>query len=86
MLQGLIDTVSISLNAVTPEEYLKLTRSKFGIVSWQAMLDFAERCREYVPRVVMTVVDKVTSPEKQQEVGRICEAIGVSLRVRPYEN
>ena len=36
-LEGLIDTVSISLNANNAEDYLKLTRSKFGIGSWQAM-------------------------------------------------
>lgn len=85
LLQGLIDTVSISLNANNPEDYLKLTRSRFGIGSWQAMLDFAKHCTAYVPHVVMTVVDVVTSPEEQQEANRICDRIGATLRVRPFE-
>ncbi|MCF0145991.1 MAG: TIGR04100 family radical SAM protein [Eubacterium sp.] len=85
MLQGLIDTVSISLNANNPEDYLKLTRSRFGIGSWQAMLDFAEHCTAYVPHVVMTVVDQVTSKEEQAEARNICERIGASLRIRPFE-
>lgn len=86
MLQGVIDTVSISLNANNPEDYLKLTRSKFGIGSWQAMLDFAMHCTAYVPKVVMTVVDQVTSQEEQQEAKRICDRIGATLRVRPFES
>lgn len=86
MLQGVIDTVSISLNANNPEDYLKLTRSKFGVGSWQAMLDFAMHCTAYVPKVVMTVVDQVTSQEEQREAKRICDRIGATLRVRPFES
>lgn len=86
MLKGLIDTVSISLNANSPEEYLRLTQSKFGIISWQAMLDFAKHCTAYVPHVVMTVVDQVISLEEQEEAKRICDSIGVDLRIRPYES
>ncbi len=85
-LEGLIDTVSISLNANNAEDYLRLTRSKFGIGSWQAMLDYARDCTKYVPKVVMTVVDKVTTPEEQEESRRICDSIGVTLRVRPFES
>jgi radical SAM enzyme (TIGR04100 family) len=84
-LKGLIDTVSVSLNANNPEAYLRLTRSKFGIGSWQAMLDFAQHCTAYVPKVVMTVVDQVTSPAEQEEAARICARIGAALRVRPFE-
>lgn len=85
-LEGLIDTLSISLNANNAEDYLKLTRSKFGIGSWQAMLDYAKESTKYVSNVVMTVVDKVTTPEEQEESRRICESLGVTLRVRPFES
>lgn len=85
-LKGLIDTVSISLNANDAETYLKLTRSKFGIESYQAMLDYAKHCTAYVPNVVMTVVDVVTTQEEQEIARGICESLGVKLRVRPYES
>ena len=85
LLAGKIDCVSISLNANNAEDYLRLTRSKFGIGSYQAMLDYARRCTAYVPKVVMTVVDQVTTPEEQEESRRICASLGVTLRVRPYE-
>ena len=85
-LKGLVDTVSISLNTPDPEEYLKMCRPKFGLESWQAMLDFAKSCREYVPNVVMTIVDEpVTTPEVQEKCKAITDSLGVRLRIRPYE-
>ena len=84
-LQGLIDTVSISLNATNKEEYLKIVRPKFGIESYEAMLKFTKECTGYVPSVVMTVVDIVVSKEEQEICRKICESVGATLRIRPYE-
>ncbi len=84
-LKGLIDTVSISLNATNKEDYFKVVRPKFGIDSYDAMLAFAKDCAEYVPSVLMTVVDVVTSKEEQERCREICQAVGATLRVRPYE-
>lgn len=83
-LAGLIDAVSISLNATNKEEYLKVVRPKFGIESYDAMLKFTKDCTAYVPSVVMTVVDVVTSAEEQAICRRICESVGATLRIRPY--
>ena len=84
-LKGLIDTVSISLNATNKEDYFKLVRPKFGIGSYDAMLNFAKSCTNYVPEVVLTVVDVVTSKLEQDLSRKICESIGAKLRIRPYE-
>ena len=84
-LEGLIDTVSVSLNATNKEDYFKLVRPKFGIDSYDAMLSFTKDCTKYVPNVIMTVVDEVTSKEEQEKSREICESIGAKLRVRPYE-
>ena len=84
-LKGLIDTVSISLNATNKEDYFRLVRPKFGIDSYDAMLSFAKDCTEYVEEVIMTVVDVVTSKEQQDRSREICESIGATLRIRPYE-
>ncbi len=87
MLAGLIDSVSVSLNAMDAEEYLRLTRSKFGIGSYDAMLRFTRNCTRYVPNVMMTVVgEPVTTPEEQETCRKICESVGAVLRVRPYES
>ena len=84
-LKGLIDSVSISLNATNKDDYLKTVRPKFGIDSYDAMLKFTKECVQYVPSVVMTVVDKVTTKEEQETCRKICESVGAVLRVRPYE-
>lgn len=84
-LEGLIDTVSVSLNVTNKEDYFKLVRPKFGIDSYDAMLSFTKECTKYVPNVIMTVVDEVTSKEEQEKCREICESIGAKLRVRPYE-
>ena len=83
-LEGLIDTVSISLNATNKEDYLKLVRPKFGIDSYDAILSFTHDCTKYVPNVIMTVVDKVTTKEEQEKSRKICESVGATLRIRPY--
>ena len=83
-LAGLIDAVSISLNATNKEDYLKVVRPKFGIGSYDAMLKFTKDCTAYVPSVVMTVVDVVTSAEEQALCRKICESVGATLRIRPY--
>lgn len=84
-LEGLIDTVSVSLNATNKEDYEKIVRPKFGIESYDAMLKFTKDCTAFVPNVVMTVVDVVTSPEEQELSRKICKSVGAKLRIRPFE-
>ena len=83
-LKGRVDTISISLNAPDENEYYELTRSRFGIQSNQEMLDFYVACKEYVPHVVLTVVD-IIGDEKIEKCQKICDDLGVTLRVRPFE-
>ncbi|MBO4401483.1 MAG: radical SAM protein [Selenomonadaceae bacterium] len=84
--EGILDVASISLNAATSEKYFALTRSKFGVKSWEAMLTFAEHMQKFVPKVILTIVDKVTPPEEIDACRKICAERGLTLRVRPYEN
>ena len=83
--KNILDVASISLNAATAEKYFKITRSKFGIKSYEAMFDFAERMKKFVPQVVMTIVDKVTPPDEIDACKKICNEHDLTLRVRPYE-
>ena len=83
--KGLVDTMSISLNAPTAEEYAALCRPKFGAAAYQAMLKFAEEVKQYVGTVVLSVVgtDALTS-EKEAACRRIAASLGVTLRVRHF--
>lgn len=84
-LKGRVDTISISLNAPNAEEFYELTRSRFGLESYEALKEFAVLSKSYVPNVVMTVVEKVMPEEKIAMCQKICDNLGVTLRVRPYE-
>lgn len=85
-LYGRFDTVSISLNAPDEREFLELTRSRYGIQSYEAIKQFAVLAKRYVPNVVMTVVEKVMPEDKIEKCRQICNDLGVTLRVRPFEN
>lgn len=85
-LKGIIDCVSISLNTPNPERYLEMTRSRFGIGSFDAMLKFAEECTKYVPEVVMTTVATTLTEDEEKQCADICARIGVRYRIRPWED
>ncbi|MEI3140434.1 MAG: hypothetical protein V8S34_01975 [Lawsonibacter sp.] len=69
-LKGRIDTVSISLNAVTAREYVALCHPVQGESAYQAMLDFARESEQYAPHVILTIVDKDKSPEEIPDLQR----------------
>ena len=80
-----IDVVSISLNTPSKERYFELTRNKFGIDSFDAMLNFAKNVKHYVKKVVMTTVSTTLTHEEEEECRKICEKLGVTYRIRPLE-
>ena len=83
-LKGRIDVLSISLNGSTAEEYCAVTRPRDGEKGWEAMLDFTRRAAQYVPDVVMTVVNKDKTPEEIAKCRALAESLGARLRVREY--
>ena len=83
---GLVDAVSISLNAPTAEEYVALCRPKFGAEAHAALLKFAGEVKRFVPNVTLTVVGtEALTPEKEAACRRLAAERGVPLRVRRFE-
>lgn len=81
LLEGVIDAVSVSLNAPNAEKYLNLCHPAFGIESFDAILKWTKEIKKYIPDVRMSVVD-VISKEDIQECRKIAEELGVKFRVR----
>lgn len=81
-LEGLIDTVSISLNAHNATLYNKLCLPTYGEQTFDAVIEFATRCTQYIPHVQFTLVEmpEVDLPACQ----RIADQIGVELKIRKY--
>jgi len=80
-MKGLLDSVSISLNATDEDNYARLVgvdKKLYG-----EMLDFAKRSKQYVPEVVLTIVDEQEiDVEKARKIAE--DEAGVSFRVREY--
>lgn len=86
LLKGLVDTISISLNTPDACRYHDLVRSKFGDCSYQAMLDFAKDCTGYIPQVIMTTVATTLTEDEENQCREICNSLGVTYRIRPWED
>ncbi len=81
--KGLIDVVSISLNADNAEKYNEICQSEFGEDAFFSVLEFARKCKNYVPEVVLTVVD---IPDIDIQKSRnLADELGVKFRVRSYQ-
>lgn len=82
-LDGRVDTVSVSLNASTPEGYDAVCHSRFGLQALPAVLKFTGAAVLNVPHVYMTVVSTM-EPQEIEACRSLCEAIGADFRVREY--
>ncbi|MGN0686723.1 MAG: TIGR04100 family radical SAM protein [Oscillospiraceae bacterium] len=80
---GLIDSVSISLNAPNAVRYNEVTRPSFGEKSFDVMLDFAKQMKQVCTNVAFTVVD-IISAEEIEKCRELAKKLGIPLRVREY--
>ena len=83
-LKGLVDAVSVSLNAESPEKYQRLCRSPFGEESFHGILDFIREAKKVIPEVVATIVEM---PGVDVEACRRLaeEELGVKFKRRAYD-
>ncbi len=79
-----LDIISVSLNAGTEDEYMKVTRPKFPD-AFSIMQNFTRDCvQSGKAEVMMSVVDVI--PEEQIQASKeIAEKLGAKLRVRKYD-
>ncbi|MBP2673679.1 MAG: hydrolase TatD [Deltaproteobacteria bacterium] len=82
-LAGLVDALSVSLNAPDAETYARICPNRYGAASFPALLDFLRDAPRHVPSVTATAV---ALPGLDTEgVRRLAESIpGVSFRLRSY--
>lgn len=82
-LSGLVDVISISMNADNAKDYDEVCQSIYGEEGFDAMLEFAKECKDYIPHVVLSVVD-VLPQEKIEICKEIAKKTGVEFRIRSY--
>jgi len=83
-LVGLVDAVSVSLNAPDPKTYVKICPNKFGEKAYPAVKEFIKECKGKIPEVTASVVGV---PNLDVEACRkiVEEELGVTFRLRPYD-
>ena len=84
LLEGLVDVVSVSLNAPNKKRYAQLCRPAFGEDAFEAILKFARECKEFVPRVMFSVVGSMILPQEIADCEKIAAGLGIPLRVRGF--
>lgn len=83
-LAGLVDCISVSLNAPDSLTYVELCSTPFGERGFTAVCDFIREARQYIPQVVASAV---TVPGVDiPACRRLAQSLGARFRVREYED
>jgi len=85
-LNGVVDSISVSLNAPNAQRYDEICHSVYGQDAFAALLDFAVKCKNQVPYVSLSIVDKDLSQEDILECKRIANDLDLKLKIRKYIN
>ena len=81
-LAGLVDSISVSLNAADAATYSRLCNTPFGEAGFIGVCDFIRAASSHIPQVVASAV---TVPEVDVEACRVlAESLGAEFRVREY--
>lgn len=81
-LAGLVDSISVSLNAPDAATYSRICNTPFAEAGFSGVCDFIQSATAHIPQVVASVV---TLPGIDVEACRIvAESLGAEFRVREY--
>ena len=84
-LAGLVDALSISMNAQNEAVYNRHCRPKKEYLgAYQAMLEFAGKANAFVPSVTLTAIDGLEGVDVEA-CGKIASELGVQFRGRELD-
>jgi TatD DNase family protein len=82
-LKGIVDSISVSLNAETEEKYEQLCRPAYGKKTFDDVKRFIIECKDNIPEVSVTVLDMPNIDLEQCR--KIASELGVGFRLRKYD-
>jgi len=81
-LTGLVDCISVSMNAPDAATYQHLCNTPFGTEGFSSVCDFIREAKKYIPQVIASVV---SVPGVDLDACRaLAESLGASFRIREY--
>jgi TatD DNase family protein len=83
-LAGLVDSISVSLNAPDADTYDQVCNTPFGEAGFEAVCTFIREARQHIPQVTASAV---TIPGIDIEAcRRLAESLGAEFRIREYSD
>ncbi len=83
-LKGLVDAVSVSLNAENEEKYSRICNSEFGKGTYQAVKEFIREAVKIIPEVTATVVRLPDNVDVEQCENIAKNELGAKFRIREF--
>ncbi len=83
LFSGVIDSVSVSLNAANAADYNRICHPDFPD-AFDGLLDFTARVKQYVPEVMLSIVGETIPKEDVEKCREIANRCGVLLKIREY--
>ena len=81
-LEGIIDSVSVSMNESDDESYNALCHPRFGAGSYDAIIKYIKDVKQYVPHVAASVVGGTLSPAHLEICRQRAEKLDIDFKVR----
>ena len=82
LLSESIDHISISLNAPNANDYNVMCAPMFGEGSFEAIIKFAEDCKNCIRETTLSVVGHALDKNAIQECQALCDSLGIPMRIR----
>ncbi|MFH1259461.1 MAG: TatD family nuclease-associated radical SAM protein [Elusimicrobiota bacterium] len=82
-LAGLVDEISVSLNAGNTDDYMRICRPKWGKKTFPAIIDFIRQAKKFTPKVSITAVN-LPGLTTAEDCRKLAKKLGVTFRSRPY--
>ncbi|HEY4744611.1 MAG TPA: TatD family nuclease-associated radical SAM protein, partial [Desulfuromonadaceae bacterium] len=81
-LAGLVDSISVSLNAPDSVTYEQVCNTPFGAAGFEAVCAFIREATQHIPRVAASAV--TVQGVDMEACRRLAESLGAEFRVREY--
>ena len=82
MIRGLVDCMTISLNAADTDTYTKLCHPRFGEDSFAGVVRFAREVVKYIPKVIITAPRGILPDADYDRINMIASDIGAAFSLR----
>ena len=79
-----MDVISVSLNAPDRRRYDEICLPVYEN-AFDAVVEFAVSCKQYVPKVIFSVVDLPLTEDEISRCRELADSVGIPLRVRAFE-